>query len=152
MQLRLAAASEAPALVSLINAAFRVEKFFIDTERIDLTQVEGFFRSGSFLVADDGRLAACIYVEKRGERGYFGLLSVDPGRQKNGFGKRLVEAAEQHCRDLGCRAMDMQIVNLRSELPAFYNRLGYVETGTAPFPEEVVTKMPCHFVRMSKPL
>jgi GNAT superfamily N-acetyltransferase len=152
MQVRLAAVSEAPALVSLINAAFRVEKFFIDTERIDLAQVQAFFRTGFFLVAGDDGLAACVYVEKRGARGYFGLLSVDPARQKSGLGKRLVEAAEFYCRDLGCTAMDMQIVNLRSELPAFYQRLGYAETGTAPFPHDVVTKLPCHFVRMSKPL
>jgi GNAT superfamily N-acetyltransferase len=152
MQVRLAAVSEAPALVSLINAAFRVEKFFIETERIDLSQVQAFFRSGFFLVADDGGLAACVYVEKRGERGYFGLLSVDPARQKSGFGKRLVDAAERYCRELGCTAMDMQIVNLRTELPAFYQRLGYAETGTAPFPHDVATKLPCHFVRMSKPL
>jgi GNAT superfamily N-acetyltransferase len=156
MQVRLAAVSEAPALVSLINGAFRVEKFFIDTDRIDLAQVEAFFRAGCFLVVedgvDDGALAACVYVEQRGPRGYFGLLSVDPARQKGGFGKLLVDAAEQHCRSLGCSAMDLQIVNLRRELPAFYQRLGYAESGTAPFPPDVATKLPCHFVRMSKPL
>ncbi|SPE40502.1 Acetyltransferase, GNAT family [Candidatus Sulfopaludibacter sp. SbA3] len=153
MQVRLAAISEAPALVSLINAAFRVEKFFIDKDRIDMVQVEAFFGSGFFLVAaDDAGLAACVYVEQRADRGYFGLLSVDPDRQKTGLGKRLVEAAEEHCRKLGCRAMDLQIVNLRRELPAFYQRLGYVETGTGTFPPDVVTKLPCHFVRMSKPL
>jgi hypothetical protein len=27
-----------------------------------------------------------------------------------------------------------------------------VETGTAPFPADIVTKVPCHFVTMSKPL
>lgn len=153
MQVRLAAVSEAPALVALINAAFRVEKFFIDKDRIDLAQVEAFFASGCFLAVDDGEvLAACVYVEQCGQRGYFGLLSVDPARQKTGFGKRLVDAAEEHCRQLGCRAMDLQIVNLRRELPAFYRRLGYAESGTSEFPPDVVTKLPCHFVRMSKPL
>lgn len=140
-------------MVDLINAAFRVEKFFIETDRIDLAQVEAFFRSGGFLVAEHaGGIAACVYVEQRGDRGYFGLLSVDPGRQKSGFGKTLITAAEEYCRGLGCGAMDLQIVNLRSELPAFYTRLGYSETGTGPFPPDAVTKLPCHFVRMSKAL
>ena len=153
MQVRLAAISEAPALASLINAAFQVEKFFITRDRIDREQVEGFLHSGSFLVAEDsGGLAGCVYVEQRGARGYFGLLSVDPGRQKTGLGKRLVEAAEGHCRQLGCSAMDLQIVNLRRELPAFYERLGYAEWGTGEFPPDVATLLPCHFVRMSKPL
>lgn len=48
--------------------------------------------------------------------------------------------------------MDLRIVNLREELPPFYRRLGYVETGTAPFQEEIKSKLPCHFVLMSKPL
>ena len=135
MQVRLAAVSEAPALASLINAAFRVEKFFIERDRIDLPQVESFFRTGSFLVADDGGLAACVYVEQRGPRGYFGLLSVDPDRQKTGIGRRLVSAAEEHCRNMGCGVMDLQLVNLRTELPAFYRRLGYLETQEPrPFP------------------
>lgn len=153
MLARLAAPAEAPALVSLINAAFQVEKFFIDTDRIDLEQVRDFFDTGSFLVMEDGGSpAACVYVERRGPRGYFGLLSVDPARQGSGLGKLLVKAAEEHCRALGCSIMDLQIVNLREELPAFYERMGYRESGTAPFPTDVPTKLPCHFVRMSKAL
>ena len=153
MQVRPASVSEAPVLVSLINAAFRVEKFFIETDRIDLAQVTAFFDRGCFLIAEDGvGPVACVYVEQRGAHGYFGLLSVDPLRQKTGFGKRLVDAAEEYCRQLGCSAMDLQIVNLRSELPAYYQRLGYAESGTGEFPPDVVTKLPCHFVRMSKPL
>ena len=153
MQLRLASVSEAATLVALINAAFQVEKFFIDEDRIDLSKVRAFFRTGCFLVAEEaGKLAACVYVEQRGLRGYFGLLSVDPARQKSGLGKTLVQAAERYCRALGCGAMDLQVVNLRQELPAFYQRLGYAESGRGPFPAGVVTKLPCYFVRMSKPL
>jgi GNAT superfamily N-acetyltransferase len=153
MRVRPATVSEAPALVTIINDAFRVEKFFIDADRIDLPQVESFFRKGCFLIAeDDGGISACVYVEQRGPNGYFGLLSVSPDRQKMGLGKLLIEAAEEHCRKLGCGVMDLQIVNLRLELPAFYRRLGYTETGTGEFPPDVVTKLPCHFVRMSKPL
>jgi len=48
--------------------------------------------------------------------------------------------------------MDLRIVNLREELPAFYRKLGYMETGTEPFPSDLDTKLPCHFVNMSKPL
>ena len=44
------------------------------------------------------------------------------------------------------------IVNLRTELTPFYQRRGYVETGTQPFPSDVQTKQPCHFITMAKPL
>ncbi|HWD00184.1 MAG TPA: GNAT family N-acetyltransferase [Candidatus Sulfopaludibacter sp.] len=153
MRVRVAEFFEARPLTGIINTAFQVEKFFIDTDRIDVAQVEDFFAKGCFLVAEDeAGLAACVYVEQRNASGYFGLLSVLPDRQKMGLGRTLVEAAEQHCRALGCSAMDLQIVNLRQELPAFYRRLGYTESGTGEFPPDVVTKLPCHFVRMSKAL
>ena len=48
--------------------------------------------------------------------------------------------------------MDLQIVNLRTELPPFYRRLGYAESGEMPFAAEAKPKLPCHFIRMSKPL
>jgi hypothetical protein len=48
--------------------------------------------------------------------------------------------------------VDISVVDLRTELPPFYRRLGYVETGTAPFPDPAKAKRPCHFILMSKPL
>ena len=153
MRTRIAGLSEAPAITSLINAAFVVEKFFVDGDRIDVGQVLAFFDKGEFLVADgDDGLAACVYIQTGGERGYLGLLSVDPSLQGQGLGKRMVQAAEDRCRERGCRFMDLRVVNLRQELPGFYRALGYQEDGTEPFPEDSPTKLPCHFVRMFKPL
>lgn len=151
--MRIAGVADAEAVTRLINRAFLVERFFIDGDRIDLSQVRGLFQKGEFLVSDDGgALAGCVYIEARGERSYLGLLSIDPSRQRSGLGSKLVAAAEVRGRENGCRFMDLQIVNLREELPAFYRRLGYAEDGAAPFPEGVPTKLPCHFVKMSKRL
>jgi GNAT superfamily N-acetyltransferase len=97
-------------------------------------------------------MAGCVYVELRGERAYIGLLSVDPARQKGGIGRTLMDAAERYAREQGCGFMDLRIVNLRLELPAFYRKLGYVEAGTEEFPPDAPTKLPCHFVRMQKAL
>jgi GNAT superfamily N-acetyltransferase len=153
MRIRVADVCEAEAIVNLINAAFRIEKFFIEGDRINLDQVHSLFPKGEFLIADgDDAPSGCVYVEQRGERAYFGLLSIDPARQRSGLGSRLVEAAEQWGREKGCRFMDLRIVNLREELPAFYRRMGYVEDGTDPFPADAPTKLPCHFVNMSKAL
>jgi GNAT superfamily N-acetyltransferase len=139
--------------VRLINAAFQVERFFLDRDRIDLNEVRSRLASGRFIVAaEDIALTGCVYVEPLGERAYLGLLSVDPSLQRSGIGKALMNAAEDHCRLAGCAFVDLRVVNLREELPGFYRKLGYVESGTAPFPEEVVTKLPCHFVVMSKQL
>jgi len=151
--IRAAVRDDARSLVGLINRAFQVEKFFVDVDRVQLADVEAFLGKGEFLVVEaDGGLCGCVYLEIRGERAYFGLLSIDPARQRQGIGGSLVEAAEERARERGCSFMDLQIVNVREELPGYYRKLGYRETGMAPFPEHVATKMPCHFVRMSKEL
>ncbi len=137
----------------VINAAFRAaESFFIERDRVNLESMRPFLQKGKFLVADDGEVVGCVYIELRGERAYLGLLSVDPQRQGAGLGSTLMNAAEEFCKNAGCRFMDLRIVNLRTENEAFYKRRGYAETGTEPFPAELTTKLPCHFVNMSKKL
>ncbi len=153
LRFRVAEQADIEAITRLINAAFAIEKFFIDGDRIQANGVQGLSESGKFLLAEDQEgIAGCVYVELRGERAYLGLLSVSPARQGGGVGSKLVAAAEDYCRRAGCRFMDLRIVNLREELPEFYQRRGYVPTGTTPFPSDVTTKLPCHFVNMSKPL
>ncbi|HXC70388.1 MAG TPA: GNAT family N-acetyltransferase [Pyrinomonadaceae bacterium] len=152
--IRLAAVADAEKITNIINAAFHiVEGFFIDGPRIDQTEVEQLLDKGAFLLAEAGdKLNGCVYVELRGERSYLGLLSVDPTCQRGGLGSLLMSEAEKYCRERGSRFMDILIVNLRTDLPAFYQRRGYFENGTAPFPADVVTKIPCHFINMSKAL
>ena len=152
--IRIAAPADAPRITSVINAAFRIaEGFFVDGPRITQAEVEQLLAKGAFLLSEaDDRLNGCVYVELRGERSYLGLLSVDPSNQQGGLGSLLMLEAEKYCRERGSHAMDIYIVNLRKELPAFYARRGYVENGTTPFPKDVITKVPCHFINMSKPL
>ena len=150
--IRRAITEDVGVLFALINRAYEVEKFFVEGDRVSHAKVVELLSQGVFLIGEDaGAQAACVYVEIAGNRGYFGLLAVDPGRQGHGWGRTMVEAAEQHARAAGCVAMDISVVNLRAELPPFYHRLGYTETGTAPFTDQRATQ-PCHFVLMSKPL
>jgi GNAT superfamily N-acetyltransferase len=154
LKTRAAESADAENIARLVNAAFRLERFFIDGDRTNPDKVRALLEKGKFLLAEEaGTLVACVYVELCGERGYFGLLAVDPARQRAGMGSRLIEAAEEYCRAAGCHFMDLTVVNLRKELPGYYKRLGYAENGTLPFPEDQYPpKMPCHLVKMSKPL
>ena len=154
LPIRLAAPADAENITALINAAFYLcEGFFVEGPRTNQAEVEQLMSKGAFLLAEAGdKLSGCVYVELRGERSYLGLLSVDPSLQRSGLGSFLMDAAENYCRERGSRFMDIYIVNLRTELPGFYQRRGYVATGTTPFPEDVETKLPCHFINMSKPL
>ena len=154
-RVRIAEPSDARQIMAVINSAFRIaEEFFCFEDRITLEEVERLFTTGTFLLAESDRLlAGCVYVElKDGDRSYLGLLSVDPSHQQSGLGSLLMTAAEKHCRELGSRFMEIYIVNLRTELSPFYHRRGYTETGTLPFPPDVQTKHPCHFITMAKPL
>lgn len=152
--IRIAAPADAANITDVINAAFRIaEEFFVDGTRISQAEVEKLLAKGAFLLAETGdKLNGCVYVELRGDRSYLGLLSVDPTYQKGGLGSLLMLEAEKHCRERGSRFMDIVIVNLRDDLPAFYQHRGYVENGTTPFPEDVPTKIPCHFINMTKSL
>src|SRR5688572_27459678 len=153
-KIRIANSDDEEKITEVINAAFKIaEEFFVDGNRITLEEVRRHRASGAFLIAEsDGAIDGCVYVEPRGERAYLGLLSVDPARQQSGLGSRLMEAGEAYCRERGARFMDIYIVNLRTELPVFYERRGYVENGTTPFPADVPTKQPCHFINMTKAL
>jgi len=151
--LRKADPAEAEAIAGLINRAFAVERFFIDGDRTNREEVLELFRTGTFLLTEDGNLlVGCVYIERREKRAYLGLLSIEPARQRSGLGSRLMAAAEDQARQWGCHAVDLRVVSLRQELPGFYRSLGYAENGTEPFPPEAATKLPCHLVRMSKPL
>jgi GNAT superfamily N-acetyltransferase len=149
--MRLAVPQDAENIARLVNAAFRPERFFTDGDRTNSDKVLALLQKGKFLLTEDtGAIAGCVYVELHGERGYFGLLAVDPSRQGSGLGSKLVAAAEDDCRAAGCRFMDLTIVNLRPRLPGFYRRLGYVENGNEPFPSDQHSNQPCHLIKMTK--
>jgi ribosomal protein S18 acetylase RimI-like enzyme len=151
LRIRAADVPDVDALVRLINSAFRVEQPFIEGDRIDAEDVRSYMAKGKFLVAgNSSSLAASVYVELRGDRGYLGLLGVDPARQGTGLGRRMMDAAENYFREAGCQAVDLRVISARTPLPAFYRHLGYVETGIAPFAPDVPVKVPCHYILMSK--
>ena len=93
MSVRRAAAAEAPEPTRIVNAAFNpAEAFFVEGDRITEDRVRKFIGKGIFPIDEDA--TACIYIELRGERAYFGLLSVVPASQGRGLAKQLISAAE----------------------------------------------------------
>ena len=145
--------TDAEALVPLINRAFAVELQFFDTERIDLAETLEHLKKGTFFLAEeDGRLAGCNYVELRGNAGYFGLLSVDPAFQGQGLGRILVDQAENFCCEAGCSLMQIRVLNHRTELPPFYEKLGYIVARTEYVEQKPSARVPYHFLVMEKKL
>lgn len=154
VRIRLALAQDIARIIEISNKAFAVETFLEGT-RTDEGRMAEMMEKGHFLVAEDGAgIVASVYTEKRADRGYFGMLAVDPSRQGLGLGRLMTEAAEDHCRKQGCTHMDIVVLSLRPELPPLYRKLGYVQTGTEDFrtSRPLVGEVECHGIIMSKPL
>jgi GNAT superfamily N-acetyltransferase len=149
----MAEVNEAEAIAAVINAAYVKEAFFKIGDRTDPEEVAGRIGSGRFIVAEEaGQIVGCVYIAIYGERGHFGMLSVHPNSQGSSLGRALVAGAEEYCRAAGCSVMELEVVNLREELIPWYGRLGYVQFGTAPFPQPERASRDCHMLLMSKPL
>ena len=151
---RRAEPEDAAELAALVNRAYEVERFFVDGQRTDADEIRRFICEGAgdfFVLGARGDAWAAIFVEARGARGGLGMLSVAPDRQGQGLGRRLVALAEAWCEAMGCTTMQLQVVNVRTELEAWYRSLGYRAIGVAPY-QHRAAKQPVHFVRMEKPL
>jgi GNAT superfamily N-acetyltransferase len=129
-RIRAAIESDRAQLIPLINSAFLIESFLEGT-RTDDERLTAAMAKGTILIAEDtsGCPVGCVYVEVRGLRGHLGMLAVDPDHQGSGLARGIIEAAEDHLRQLECNAVDITVLSLRSELLPIYRRFGFVETG-----------------------
>jgi ribosomal protein S18 acetylase RimI-like enzyme len=155
MSVRYATREDIAGIVRVINEAYRVEDFFVRGNRTSAEDVEArmLVPDACFIVIDgseEERLAAAVWLEVKDGRGHFAMLSVDPAQQGKGYGRMLIDAIEKHCRDSDCEALDIEVVNLREELPAFYEALGFTVVETAPFPDTGKLTREAHLVLMTK--
>lgn len=152
--IRLATGEDTPAIIRIVNTAFALEEFF-EGDRTDEKRIAVSLQKGRFLVAEhEGRVVASIYVELRGERGYMGMLAIDPAWQGHGLGRRMAKTAEDFLRQHGCQYADIVVLSLRPELLPYYRKVGYQEMGTEEFHSVRPLKngLECHLILLSKAL
>ncbi|TYB49025.1 GNAT family N-acetyltransferase [Actinomadura chibensis] len=147
-EFRTATPSDVPALVALVESAYRgdssragwtTEADLLDGQRTDPDMVAAAVSAPAGLVLvveSDGVLNACCQLERRADHAYFGMFAVRPGLQGGGLGKALLAEAERLARDeWDATEMHMTVINARTELIAWYVRRGYMRTGRLnPFP------------------
>jgi ribosomal protein S18 acetylase RimI-like enzyme len=105
-------------------------------------------------------LSACCQLADEGKgTGYFGLFAVRPNRQGTGIGRAVLTEAERRAvTEWQCSTLRMLVIRQRTDLIAWYTRLGFGPTGgTSPFPygDERFgrPKRPdLEFIELSKPL
>jgi ribosomal protein S18 acetylase RimI-like enzyme len=148
LNFRAATTADVDAVVRLVESAYRgdasragwtTEADFLDGRRTGPDDIEAILarpQSRLLLAELDGDLLACAHVAVEDGAGYFGMFSVDPGRQGSGSGKQVLAEAERIAREeWGMAAMRMTVIDIRDELIAFYERRGYRRTGIKkPFP------------------
>ncbi len=166
MLIRPATAPDLPALHPVIERAYRgdaarqgwtYESDLLSGPRTDIATLTAILEdpAQSLLMAldDAGTPIGCVNIADRGDGlAYLGLLCIDPRRQANGLGRRLIAAAEDHAARLfHATAMEMTVIDSRHELIAWYVRRGYSPTGeTRPFP--VPLDPPYRMIVLAKPL
>jgi ribosomal protein S18 acetylase RimI-like enzyme len=86
----------------------------------------------------DAPLLGCVWLEPAGgEAWYLGMLTVRTDLQDRRLGRDLLLAAETVIAGRGARRVRMTVINVRTELIAWYERRGYARTGEIlPFPYE----------------
>jgi ribosomal protein S18 acetylase RimI-like enzyme len=145
---RTARAADVPALVDLVESAYRgepsragwtTEADLLAGQRTDPRMVADAIADPEavvLLAETDGRPVACCHVERRDGYGYFGMFAVSPGRQGGGLGRALLAEAERFARDeWGAGELRMTVIVQRADLIAWYERRGYTRTGErSPFP------------------
>ncbi|XP_037030219.1 uncharacterized N-acetyltransferase YjgM-like [Bradysia coprophila] len=87
---------------------------------------------------EDGKIVGCVYTLVNAEDNtcFVGSLCVHPTIQSQGLGKKLMTAAEDLARQAGCTKLCMKVLTTRTELIAWYEKLGFKYVGqNFPFPE-----------------
>lgn len=150
MPVSIADIEDVPQLVSLINSAYRgevsrqgwtTEADLLEGElRTDIATLTNLMNDPEGLVlkyVNDEGILGSVYLKKQ-ERGlYLGMLTVSPKKQTAGIGKELMKAAEEIAREKNCPCIFMNVISVRDELIAWYERQGYFKTGeTKPLPAD----------------
>ncbi len=80
-----------------------------------------------------GTIVATAMVGHDGHRGWVYYVAVDPVRQKQGFGRAIMTAAERWLRAAGLPKLQLLVRRENAKAGAFYQSLGYEEADTVVF-------------------
>ena len=76
---------------------------------------------------DGGRLVASVLVGHDGHRGWVYYVAVDPDCRDRGYGRAIMNAAEQWLRGRGIEKLQLMVRPDNDQVQTFYQSLGYAE-------------------------
>ena len=138
-----AGARDVAALVTLVNGAYRgessrrgwtTEEHLLGGQRTDaaeITQLLGTAGSVMLVLRGQAGLEGCVLLQRKtASTCYIGMVTIRPDLQARGLGRQLLAAAERHAYEhLGATELEMTVIEVRSELIAWYERRGYTHSG-----------------------
>ena len=74
---------------------------------------------------DDGAIVATAMVGHDGHRGWVYYVAVDPDRRSKGYGRAIMDAAEDWLRAAGIAKLQLLVRRENAKANAFYQSLGY---------------------------
>jgi ribosomal protein S18 acetylase RimI-like enzyme len=142
MSITPATLTDVPELVLLINSSYRgesskkgwtTEANLIGGQRIDNEGLTEQMADPNAVILkninDEGKITGCVYLQKRDDKLYLGMLTVSPALQANGLGRQLLQASEEYARNINYHTIAMTVITTRTELLEWYERRGYSKTG-----------------------
>lgn len=138
--------SDAAEIAELVNSAYRgpssragwtTEADLLDGLRTTPAEVAAILRrDDAFILMGvlNNEIVATLCCEWQTLAGrstaHFGMIAVKPRLQNRGYGKDIIRAAEAIThREWRVVGYHMAVISIRTELIAFYERLGYQRTG-----------------------
>jgi ribosomal protein S18 acetylase RimI-like enzyme len=170
LTITIAANEDIAQIEKLVNSAYRgdssrkgwtTEADLLDGIRTNKDVLSGMINRGDSIVLKcnnaKNQLVGCVYLQKKEDKLYLGMLTVAPDIQAQGIGKKLLQAAEEYAQTQQCTAITITVISLRQELIKWYERRGYKATGERkPFPSNDprfgLPKQQLEFIVMEKQL
>jgi len=90
--------------------------------------------NSAILIGRDGdAMIATAMVGHDGHRGWVYYVAVDPARREKGFGRAIMNAAEDWLRQAGIAKLQLMVRRENAKAGAFYQSIGYAESQTIVF-------------------
>ena len=90
--------------------------------------------NSAILIGRDGdAMIATAMVGHDGHRGWVYYVAVDPARREQGFGRAIMDAAEDWLRQAGIAKLQLMVRRENARAGAFYQSIGYAESQTIVF-------------------
>jgi ribosomal protein S18 acetylase RimI-like enzyme len=90
----------------------------------------------------DDKSVATLMAGYDGHRGWVNYLAVAPEHRRQGFGRVLMQEAEERLLALGCPKVNIQVRSSNQEALDFYKRIGYLQDEAVSLGKRLIPDQP----------